>query len=439
MGRATSGIRTLFFVFCAGLLLAACAASDSEVQPADGPPDGAGGSAVGCVPGAKQYCTCPDGYNSVKYCQLDGSGYGECVCESGQGGSGGDPGPCGDGECTPADDENCHTCVIDCGSCAPCDIAPECKAVQVPPTQLSHMEELDIPKMKFMSRAAVRERLERHIVEANMGMRVLAAALDSETRVDEHAIVTKLRSVFTQHPAAASVLRQQLANSGLRSLRDYRDFNPPAARFAAYQPMDIEYPGGTMECGSPLLRVGVSKLIVHEEDDDVANDEVYCVIQAEAPAGGEIRVTPKTPPLDEGDSYLYSLSAGVFWGQLEPVTPGGDLQITYDCIECDDPSQYVDLLDAIAEAAFEVGGVVGGEAGWVLLAVGLVSKIVALGLSLDGDDQLFNAQHVVPLNKQLQLTNGGFWTVRRDGTHNLSDWDWELYVQAWGCAEYGTL
>ena len=60
-------------------------------------------------------------------------------------------------------------------------------------------------------------------------------------------------------------------------------------------------------------------------------------------------------------------------------------------------------------------------------------------LALDSDDHLFNAQQTVPLDMQLELTNGAFRTVRREGTHNLSDWDWELVVKAWGCAEYGLL
>jgi hypothetical protein len=29
--------------------------------------------------------------------------------------------------------------------------------------------------------------------------------------------------------------------------------------------------------------------------------------------------------------------------------------------------------------------------------------------------------------------------VSRKGTHINSDWEWELRIEAWGCAQYGTL
>ena len=74
------------------------------------------------------------------------------------------------------------------------------------------------------------------------------------------------------------------------------------------------------------------------------------------------------------------------WGQQEPRTPGGNLMITYDCFEADSTDGYKNLI---------------------------------------------------PVGKDLDLTNGRYWTVRRQGTHLNSDWDWELRIEAWGCAEYG--
>ena len=69
----------------------------------------------------------------------------------------------------------------------------------------------------------------------------------------------------------------------------------------------------------------------------------------------------------------------------------------------------------------------------------LLAWIVGAALALDGDDYLFSATQTVPEESHLGLTNGAYWTVRRDGTHLLSDWDWELVLRAWGCAAFGTL
>jgi len=163
------------------------------------------------------------------------------------------------------------------------------------------------------------------------------------------------------------------------------------------------------------------------------------VVQAEAATGAEVRITPQTPNLDQGDSFQFALESGVFWGQAEPTTPAGNLMITYDCIEADTTDGYQNLVNAIGDAATQVGDVVEGDNGWIFKTAGAIAPVVSSGLALDSDDHLFNAQQVIPLDKQLELTGGAYWTVRRAGTHNLSDWDWELFISAWGCAEYGTL
>jgi hypothetical protein len=249
--------------------------------------------------------------------------------------------------------------------------------------------------------------------------------------------------VFEDHPAAAAKVRQRLGAAGLDSLSLYREqypaLTPEMASVASGQiAYGGEFPWPT-ECGKPLLRIGVQRLVVHEEDDDVANDIVYCVIQAEAVTGGEVRVTPKTPNLDEGESHTFSLNSGVFWGQMQPAHAGSDLFVTYDCFEADTDDGYSNLMFAIGEASMGVGGAIPGESGWVFTVVGLVSTIVGAALTLDGDDYLFSATQTIAEEHHLELTNGAYWTVRKDGTHILSDWDWELYVKAWGCAEFGTL
>ena len=426
----------------AGCFAGACAASDQADDQSGEVNEGTGasGSTV-CVPGHQTECACSGGSSGVQKCLPDGSGLGECECglvSSSSSSSSGEEKPCGNGVC--GDNESCHTCVDDCGVCEPCDLAPSCDNAFVPAANLPHAPDFDVPKMDYISPEQLQQRLQQWVSKAGPEMRVLAGALDDVPHVNEHPLVTALREVFADHPAQAEALRRQLDYAGMGTPASYRaKFPAPLYKFETYTTMDVVPPGGTMECGAPMLRLGVNKIKVHEEDDDWANDIVYCVIQAEAAAGAEVRITPKTPNLDEGESYKFALESGVFWGQQGPTTPAGNMLITYDCIEADTSDGYQNLINGIGKAAGQIGDVVEGDSGWIFKTAGAIAPVVSSGLALDGDDHLFNAQQTIPLDKQLELSNGAYWTVRRDGTHNLSDWDWELFVQVWGCAEYGTL
>jgi len=423
----------------------ACAAGDNPTagveQQTDDTTEQQQPSDEVCVPGHQTTCPCPSGDEGIQVCNSDGSGFDSCECAPGDLGPDDpvDTDPCGDGFCGAGED--CHTCTADCGTCEPCNIAPSCDNSTVPPANMPHWSQFDVPKMDYLDAVALQQRLVDAVAEAGPEMRVLVAALDNAPSLDEHPLVTSLREVFDGHPAAADALRRQLNAAGMSTPAAYRAQHPEH-RLAAEQDIqayDVEYPGGSMECGAPLLRVGVSKIKVHEEDDDIANDIVYCVVQAETMTAAEIRVTPKTPNLDEGDEYSFALEAGVFWGQQGVVTPAGHMLITYDCIEADTTAGYQALVDSIGQAAGQIGNVVEGENGWIFDTTAAIAPIVSTGLALDSDDHLFNAQQTIPLDQQLELTNGAFWTVRRAGTHFFSDWDWELTINAWGCAEYGQL
>lgn len=194
-------------------------------------------------------------------------------------------------------------------------------------------------------------------------------------------------------------------------------------------------------CHAPRLRIQLSRIMVHEDLDDFTNDVVYCVTVAEAPAGAEVRITPMTPPLDQGESYTFALEGTVIWGQLlGPVAPSGDLLITYECLESDDPTAYADLLAALEIAAASAGAVAGDQ-GWVYPAGGGAAAVsaVSAALAVNPDDRVFQAQQVVPEADHLSITNGGWWSVRRSGTLGTATFDWELFVQAWGCVDNGTL
>ncbi|MSP23748.1 MAG: hypothetical protein EXR75_01005 [Myxococcales bacterium] len=427
--------RASLLLLALGGVVGACAAADTSSDT------GASGAPQVCVPGHQTICACFGGTDGIQQCLADGSGLGECDCgiSSGSGGNGGSM-PCGDGTC--AMDENCHTCEADCKKCEPCELAPSCKNAFVPPLDPPNAAEFNIAKMEWLSREKLQARLVKFVAEAGPAMRVVAASLDVHARADEHPLVTELRRVFAADRKAHAALVSELGKAGMGSPASFRAAHPE--RRGSLPPMTVlgEFdapPGGTVECGAPLLRIGVASVKVYEEDDDIGNDEVYCVIQAEAMTGAEVRITPKTKPLDEDEVYNFALESGVFWGQKGPLSPAGNLIVTYDCIESDTGDGYQKLVDSIGNAATKVGDVVPGDNGWIFTTVGAIAPIVSSGLSLNGDDQLFNAQQIIPLDKQLELTNGRYWTVRRAGTHNFSDWDWELRIQAWGCAEFGTL
>ncbi len=424
-----------WLVFLGAVGLAACAASEeaNEISPGGV----GGGGEPDCEVGEEGVCQCSGGGEGTRSCEEGTWGPCDCLGNGGQGGAD----PCGDGMCI--GEETCRSCSDDCGQCAPCDIAPECDAeATIPPPSVPHFSAMDIT-LRTMSRTEIATRLADQVAQGDEAMRVLAAALDPTPRRGEHPFVTELRRAFAQHEAVTAIVMAELARSGMDSPASYRLLHPERMLGPeSFTAMSDEFPGGTIECGKPYLRIKMDKVKVHEAEDwPGAADEIYCLIQAEAGTGAELRLTPLTPSLEEdGGEYQFSMGDGVFWGQIEPAHPGSHLLLTYDCLESDTGTQgWQNLLDTIGEAATDIGGQVGGEYGWIFTTAGGVANIVSASLALNQDDRLLNAQQTVLLDDQLELTNGYFWTVRADGTHGLSDWDWELTIKAWGCAEFGIL
>jgi hypothetical protein len=421
----------------------ACSASDSANGGTTTGQGGAGGQVGVCTPGQQVSCACPGGTTGVQICLPTGQGFGTCDC-SGAGASGGYD-PCGDAFCD--SDENCRFCQEDCGICEPCDIAPSCDNAQIAPAELAHATDLDMPAMELMPQDEIAQWLAEQVAQASPAMRVVAAALDPTPRAPEPAFVAHVRNAFQNNPAAAARVRHALEQAGLDSPAAYRERFPVElgdlpqpvddGSEQTFTPMADEFPGGTIECGSPFLRVGVYRFVVHDDQDGWAqgsNDEVYCLIEGESEGGYEIRVTPLVT-IESGDEHLYSNEAGVFWGTEGPKTPGDDLLLTYNCIESDDSAAYQALIESIGDGAGQVGDVYEGSYGWVFPTIDGVSGVVSSAMAANGDDKVFNAQQQIPLDRQLALTNGEYWSIRRDGF----DGDWEIFVRAWGCAEFGQL
>jgi len=438
--------RLLLAGLCAILLAPVGCGGEESDEAAD---SGAGGGGdVSCEPGETTDCVCPDGGFSERGCAQSGTEFLECQCgattgtSSGTGtGTGGDK-ACGDGTCSA--DEDCGSCSDDCGICEPCTAASACIGdYSSPPAGSVAVPDLDIPKLERVSREAMLARLTTALQAGDAGTRVLVAALSSTRPSLEHPLTGAIRSTLESQPAARQALVRQLTNAGMESPDDYRaqfpevrlDHEVLQSVPPTYSPSDG---ADVAACGEAKLRLAVSMITVHEEDDDFTNDIVYCALQAAGQAGSEVRVTPKTPNLDEGESHQFPIEKTTFWGQRGPTAALGDLTVVYDCIESDTNNGYDQLIDGIANAAEEYGDTEDlGDDGWVSDNAGTIATVVNIAIALDSDDPLFSATQTISADMQLALTNGGTWSVRREGTHLGSDWDWELTVNSWGCAENG--
>jgi len=439
---------------CVATLCLACANGDdprdgtTAVLATSGDAMTDDGGPMACVPGTQSTCACPGQDDGVQVCLEDGSGVGECMC-GGADGTGdddgtdtsvdetGEPDPCGNSVCDA--EEDCRSCEVDCGVCEPCTLADSCEGAQIPPPIDTHVDFLDDP-MAYIPPPELAAHLAAEVEGGDEAAAMVAAAL-SPALPGEASVVTAIRDAFAAHPSATAAVKRQLALAGMPDPTAYRDAHPAPtqlqvqlARAAAAADL-VGAPDPTAApCDDPRMRVRVATLYVHEEDDDFTNDQIYCAITAEAAEASEIKVTPITPALDEGDQYSYGLEAGVVWGQADLAAPKGNLLINYNCIESDTENGYVDLLQGVSDAANAAAGVpIPGVDGWVFPAVGIVTGLLAGALSLDGDDLLFNGTQVIPETEMLNLTSGGWWSVRREGTNLNSDWDWELRMEIWGC------
>ena len=407
------------------------------------------GDPMVCVPGAQSTCGCPSGAG-IQICNPEGTGLGECECvgvsdsadssgsseATGEPETTGEPDPCGDMTCDAEAKETCNTCPEDCGECVPCTNAPSCDGALIPPVIDMHAKALDDVQMGYVDPDMARAKIVALVQGARPGMRVVIAALDAP--VDgESTMVAQMRAAFAANPDVTAALHRQLVIAGLPDVAAYRVAHPeprPIIDVIAAAP-DVHHGAGD-PCANPRLRVRVARIDVPEEDDDFLNDQIYCVIAAEGSQASELRLTPITPALDEGDSHEFALAEGIVWGQQDLVAPMGNLALTYNCIESESPDTYNGLFDAIGMAADAAGGI-SEDNGWIFDTVGVVSDLLPAAIGLDGDDLLFNASQIIPEDMHLSLTSGQFWQVVRSGTNINSDWEWHLRMEVWGCHTNG--
>ena len=415
-----------------------------------GPAEETGEPPMMCLPGVQSPCECPGGGDGLQVCEPDGLALSECECigvsdsadSTGSaettGETTGEPDPCGDLTC--ADDETCNTCPEDCGECVPCTSAPSCEGAQIPPVIDTHADALDDIVMMNVSPEEAFATIVAQVQEARPGMRVLVAAL-AEPVEGEDPFVGQVRAAFAANPAPTAALRRQLAQAGLGDATTYRQAFPEPRRSPAALADQgaVQHGGLEQPCENPRLRVRVAQITVVEDYDDTTDDAIYCLITSEGTETSELRLTPVTPALDVGANHEFALGEGIVWGQMDLAAPKGNLALTYNCIESDDLTIYNGLIEAIGDAA-EMAGGVAGDSGWVFDAVGVISNLLPSVLALDGDDQLFNAQQIIPEDQHLALTQGAYWIVERgeyDTCFVCSDWGWQLRMEIWGCHDNG--
>ncbi len=334
---------------------------------------------------------------------------------------------CGDRVCSAT--ESCLTCAQDCGACK-CSEAPACTPALTPPAVVKPVPQFDV-KFEPMPKEKIAMKLREALARGDAPARVLAAAL-APAAADEHESVTRTRALFAANAPIAATVRAHLGAVGMGSPAAYR------ARFpVSVTPHTLmESPLPPIDCGPPQLNIRLAKITVHEEDDDFDNDIVYCSVSTDSPQGSELRVTPKTPNLDEGESHTFTAAEATIWGQSGPRAPGGDLMLKYHCFEADSANGYAGFIGALAKEGARYGRQI-DSSGWTSNVSGSVASLLPLVLALDSDDNLFEAVQTIPAAEHLKLTNGGSWSVRKSGTHYYSDWDWTVHMEAFGCAVNG--
>jgi len=416
-------------------VVAACS-TPADIGAFNGPEGDAGAE---CKHGDHEACTCDDGKTSSKTCSSAGR-FLECACEPTKS-------TCGDMKCDA--DETCKDCPSDCGACPVCAEARSCKSGAAAPGQLVAKPSLDV-KLEAMPKERILAGLVAAAERGEPALLAISAALAAEPAGSP--AVAKLRSALSGAPKVSETLRRQLARPELSNALARARVSPvrrvastppllgTMAGDAGTQPDASAGDGGAhVACDPARLRVRLAKVTVANPDDDVSKDIIYCFLTSASPAtteGVQGNHTTPTENLGKGQSHAYNGNEAVFWGVKEPKDAAGDLTLTYECWEQDDPAQYTALVQKSAqiladEYAYQEGS------GWTSSAADLAARYLPALLSLDGDDHLFSATQTIPRGEQLGLANGASWNVHKKGTHYWSDWDWTLRVEAWGCVDNG--
>ncbi len=192
-------------------------------------------------------------------------------------------------------------------------------------------------------------------------------------------------------------------------------------------------------CLDAQLRIRIEKLEMHK-----GGGEGYCIIEANDGVTSEAAVTMKTSDLKDGDEFPFPVGQGLLWGQGQPECTSNNLTLTYYCFKVVDNGAWTAALKAMGDTATKIGGspAGGGPYGWAFGLGGAAANAAAAAIeAAQKDENRIKVQQTIPVDGLLDLTNGRTWSIRtrvKDGCGLFGcsrDYDWELTVQAWGCAD----
>lgn len=315
-----------------------------------------------------------------------------------------------------------------------CSELRSCTNMQSAPGTFSPQPGLNVG-LQARTKAQAFEAFREEVAAGSARARNLAAALGAPV-AGEPKEVSILRDVLAASPKVKANLSSHVGELGFGNLDVYRNNFPATVPAVSHPVLDA-----TASTCSPSLRIRLAKITVHEDEDDTANDEIYCSISASTAAVQELRVTPKTRALDEGEFQAFTGDESIIFGQGKPREAKGDITLKYDCFEAESDDGYNQLIQQASSAAAKYGGqVVSDEySGYVSEGADLIGTYGPLLAGLDSDDHLFVAQQIIPVATQMEIAKaGGTWTIKKSGSNNWSDWEWSLTMEAWGCSVNGS-
>lgn len=201
------------------------------------------------------------------------------------------------------------------------------------------------------------------------------------------------------------------------------------------------------DCSEPLLKMRLYQVVVHDAGASGSKLEMFCLIQADDGQSSQLVMTPDWANLSDGSPPLViSPAAGTFWGQAVNGIKLSqfNITITYQCYMVLTPGVLEQALGAVSDFAGSTAAIPGNPYGWAF-GVGGAAAAAAAALAATGDGvvPLLNVEQTIDAKALLTLTNGYTWKIQQSGETKANgtcgffgpcDWDWELDVEAWGCA-----
>jgi hypothetical protein len=149
---------------------------------------------------------------------------------------------------------------------------------------------------------------------------------------------------------------------------------------------------------------------------------------------------------DNNPPLALSPAAGTFWGEAVNGVKLSqfNITITYQCFMVSTPGALQKALSAIAGVAGAAAAIPGDPYGWALGVGGAAAAAAAAAVATgSGATPLLNVQQTIDSSALLQLTNGYTWVIDQTGSTKIDgdcnllsscQWNWELDIEAWGCA-----